>query len=85
MIVRVPALAGIGACELKDIPAPCDPWKTQEYGCVCADAQGNLLNQAGGIVDIYGSRTPGFSWPDLDAKTIGLAVGVIVVLLAVRR
>jgi len=86
MIVRVPALAGLGWCELEDIKPPCDPHKTQEYGCVCADAQGNLIDRTGAVVDLYAApATPGFAFPALDAKTIGFGVGLLVVLLMVRR
>jgi len=98
VIVQVPALAGysnaamialsaLGACELDTIPPPCDPYKTQEFGCVCADANGMLLNQQGGIVDIYAaSKTPGFNLPGLDTKTLGFILGgVLVLALAVRR
>jgi len=98
MIVRVPALAGfsktallalgaVGACELDTIPAPCDPYKTQEFGCVCADANGMLLNPQGGIVDIYaGTTSKMIGFPGLDAKTLGFVLGgALVLLLAVRR
>ena len=98
MIVRVPnlaggfnaarllALGGLGACDLDKIPAPCDPWKTQEFGCVCADANGMLLNPQGGIVDIYGASAGGFALPNFDQKTLGFVLGgALILLLAVRR
>lgn len=83
----IAARTGLGWCELQDIKPPCDPYMTQTYGCVCADASGNLIDKTGAVVPIYGATptTPGFSFPDLDAKTIGLAVGVVVVLLLARR
>jgi len=82
----IAAQTNLGWCELEDIKPPCDPYKTQEFGCVCADAAGNLIDRSGAVVPIYGAApTPVFALPDLDAKTIGLAVGVLVVFLMVRK
>jgi hypothetical protein len=86
MIVRVPALAGLGWCELEDIQPPCDPYKTQEFGCVCADAQGNLIDRSGAVVDIYAApATPAFGLPGMDQKTLGLVLGGALVLFMVLR
>jgi len=93
MIVRVPALAGMGEyCPEASIPSFCDVTKTQEFGCACADEWGNLLDSSGRPTFDTGSgsfiqpaaKTAVFGLPGLDAKTLGIAAGVLVVLLMTR-
>lgn len=76
----------LGFCELNTIPAFCDPYKTQEAGCVCRDAEGFLLDASGNRVPLTMAPAASvFGAPGLDSKTVALAVAALVVLLAVRR
>jgi len=82
----IAARTNLGWCELEDIKPPCDPYMTQEAGCVCRDAAGNLVDRTGAVVPIYGAApTPVFAWPNLDTNTIGLALGILVVFLMARK
>ena len=83
----IAAYTGLGWCELSDIKPPCDPYKTQEAGCTCRDAAGNLIDQTGAVVPIYSTpaATPLFGFPGLDAKTLGLAAGLVLVLILAKR
>jgi len=71
------------------LPAQCDPYWTEMYGCICADANGLMINRQGVAVFDPGQgaaiRTGGTP-ADATWKANAMLAGVlVVVLLAFRK